>query len=128
MEVFKMYMNKNNIKAFEDGVINIRFVLTDEAVKYLNNAGYSDLLKTYNQALNDDNVVDVFCEMAITFCTDTVYGLHFVLYTYTYFDEDNHDIEFMNITLDRETAEYFKLQALKALKRNFKDMHKCIHF
>lgn len=123
-----MNMNKNNIKAFEDGAINIRFILTDEAIKYLNNAGYSNLLKTYNQALNDNNVVDVFCEMAITFCTDTVYDLHFTLYTYTYFDEDNHDIEFMNITLDRETAEYFKLQALKALKRNFKDMHKCINF
>ena len=121
-------MNKNNIKAFESGVINIRFILTDEAVKYLNNAGYNNLLKTYNQALNDDNVVDAFCEMAITFCTDTVYGLYFTLYTYTYFDEDNHDIEFMNITLDRKTAEYFKAQALKALKKNFKDMHKCIHF
>lgn len=120
-------MNKNNIKAFEDGVINVRFILTDEAVEHLNNAGYGDMLKTYNQALHDDNVVDVFCEMAISFCTDTVYGLHFVLYIYTYFDEDNHDIKFMNITLDRETAEYFKTQALKALKKNFKDMQKCIH-
>ena len=62
-------MNKNNIKAFEDGAINVRFILTDEAVEHLNNAGYGDMLKTYNQALNEDNVVDVFCEMAITFCT-----------------------------------------------------------
>lgn len=126
MEVFKM--NKNNIKAFEDGVIEVKFILTYEAVEYLNNAGYADLLKTYNQALNNDNIVSTFIEMKVVFCTDTVYDLYFVLYTYTFFDEsDNHDIDIMNITLDRETAEYFKSQALKMLKRNFKDMQKCTH-
>ena len=122
-------MNKNNIKAFEDGIVEVKFILTDEAVEYLNNAGYADLLKIYNNALNKDNIVSTFIEMKIAFYTDTVYDLRFTLYTYTFFDEsDNHDIDIMNITLDRETAEYFKLQALKALKRNFKDMHKCIHF
>ena len=129
MEVFKMFMNKNNIKAFEDGIVEVKFILSDEAVEYLNNAGYADLLKIYNNALNKDNIVSTFIEMKIAFYTDTVYDLRFTLYTYTFFDEsDNHDIDIMNITLDRETAEYFKLQALKALKKNFKDMHKCIHF
>lgn len=123
-----MNMNKNNIKAFEDGVIEVKFILTDEAVEHLNNAGYADMLKTYNQALNNDNIVSTFIEMKMVFCTDAVYDLYFVLYTYTFFDEsDNHDIDIMNITLDRETAEYFKSQALKTLKRNFKDMQKCIH-
>lgn len=123
-----MNMNKNNIKAFEDGVIEIKFILTDEAVEYLNNAGYADMLKTYNQALNNDNIISTFIEMKMVFCTDAVYDLYFVLYTYTFFDEsDNHDIDIMNITLDRETAEYFKSQALKMLKRNFKDMQKCTH-
>lgn len=121
-----MNMNKNNIKAFEDGVIEVKFILTDEAVEYLNNAGYADLLKIYNNALNNDN--STFIEMKMVFCTDAVYDLYFVLYTYTFFDEsDNHDIDIMNITLDRETAEYFKSQALKTLKGNFKDMQKCIH-
>lgn len=124
-----MFMNKNNIKAFEDGIVEVKFILSDEAVEYLNNAGYADLLKIYNNALNKDNIVSTFIEMKIAFYTDTVYDLRFTLYTYTFFDEsDNHDIDIMNITLDRETAEYFKLQALKALKKNFKDMHKCIHF
>ena len=128
MEENKMNMNKNNIKAFEDGVIEIKFILTDEAVEYLNNAGYADMLKTYNQALNNDNIISTFIEMKMVFCTDAVYDLYFVLYTYTFFDEsDNHDIDIMNITLDRETAEYFKSQALKMLKRNFKDMQKCTH-
>lgn len=123
-----MNMNKNNIKAFEDGVIEVKFILSDEAVEYLNNAGYTDLLKIYNNALNNDNIVSTFIEMKIVFCTDTVYDLYFVLHTYTFFDEsDNYDIDIMNITLDRETAEYFKSQALKMLKRNFKDMQKCIH-
>lgn len=121
-----MNMNKNNIKAFENGVIEIKFILTDEAVEYLNNAGYADLLKIYNNALNNDN--STFIEMKMVFCTDAVYDLYFTLYTYTFFDEsDNHDIDIMNITLDRETAEYFKSQALKTLKGNFKDMQKCIH-
>lgn len=121
-----MYMNKNNIKAFENGVIEIKFILTDEAVEYLNNAGYADLLRIYNNALNNDN--STFIEMKMVFCTDAVYDLRFTLYTYTFFDEsDNHDIDIMNITLDRETAEYFKSQALKTLKGNFKDMQKCIH-
>lgn len=119
-----MNMNKNNIKAFEDGVIEVKFILSDEAVEYLNNAGYTDLLRIYNNALNNDN--STFIEMKMVFCTDAVYDLYFVLYTYTFFDEsDNHDIDIMNITLDRETAEYFKSQALKMLKRNFKDMQKC---
>lgn len=123
-----MYMNKNNIKAFEDGVVEVKFILSDEAVEYLNNAGYADLLKIYNNALNNDNIVSTFVEMKIAFRTDTVYDLYFTLYTYTFFDEsDNHDIDIMNITLDRETAEYFKSQALKTLKRNFKAMQKCIH-
>lgn len=123
-----MYMNKNNIKAFEDGVVEVKFILSDEAVEYLNNAGYTDLLKIYNNALNKDNIVSTFIEMKVAFYTDTVYDLRFTLYTYTFFDEsDNHDIDIMNITLDRETAEYFKSQALKTLKRNFKDMQKCIH-
>lgn len=120
-------MNKNNIKAFEDGVIEVKFILSDEAVEYLNNAGYADLLKIYNNALNKDNIVSTFIEMKIAFYTDTVYDLRFTLYTYTFFDEsDNHDIDIMNITLDRKTAEYFKSQTLKALKKNFKDMHKCV--
>ena len=124
MEENKMNMNKNNIKAFEDGVIEVKFILSDEAVEYLNNAGYTDLLRIYNNALNNDN--STFIEMKMVFCTDAVYDLYFVLYTYTFFDEsDNHDIDIMNITLDRETAEYFKSQALKMLKRNFKDMQKC---
>ena len=124
-----MNMNKNNIKAFEDGVVEVKFILTDEAVEYLNNAGYADMLKTYNQALNNDNIVSTFIEMKIAFYTDTVYDLRFTLYTYTFFDEsDNHDIDIMNIKLDRKTAEYFKSKYLKALKMNFKDMHKCIHF
>ena len=123
-----MNMNKNNIKAFENGIIEVKFILTDEAVEYLNNAGYADLLKIYNNALNNDNIVGTFIEMKVAFYTDTVYDLRFTLYTYTFFDEsDNHDIDIMNITLDRETAEYFKSQALKTLKGNFKDMQKCIH-
>ena len=123
-----MFMNKNNIKAFEDGIVEVKFILSDEAVEYLNNAGYADLLKIYNNALNKDNIVSTFIEMKIAFYTDTVYDLRFTLYTYTFFDEsDNHDIDIMNITLDRETAEYFKSQALKTLKGNFKDMQKCIH-
>lgn len=123
-----MNMNKNNIKAFENGIIEVKFILSDEAVEYLNNAGYADMLKTYNQALNKDNIVSTFIEMKVAFYTDTVYDLRFTLYTYTFFDEsDNHDIDIMNITLDRETAEYFKSQALKTLKGNFKDMQKCIH-
>lgn len=121
-----MFMNKNNIKAFENGVIEVKFILSDEAVEYLNNAGYTDLLKIYNNALNNDN--STFIEMKVAFYTDTVCDLRFTLYTYTFFDEsDNHDIDIMNITLDRETAEYFKSQALKTLKGNFKDMQKCTH-
>ena len=121
-------MNKNNIKAFEDGATEITFVLTDEAIEFLKNAGYDDLLEAYNNALNNDNVVAVFCKMTVAFFTDAVYDLCFTLSTYTYFNKsDNHDIDIMNITLDRETAEYFKSQALKTLKRNFKDMQKCTH-
>lgn len=121
-------MNKNNIKAFEDGATEITFILTDEAIEFLKNAGYDDLLEAYNNALNNDNVVEVFCQMTVAFITDTVYDLCFTLSTYTYFNKsDNHDIDIMNITLDRETAEYFKSQALKTLKRNFKDMQKCTH-
>ena len=121
-------MNKNNIKAFEDGATEITFILTDEAIEFLKNAGYDNLLEAYNNALNNDNVVEVFCQMTVAFITDTVYDLCFTLSTYTYFNKsDNHDIDIMNITLDRETAEYFKSQALKTLKRNFKDMQKCTH-
>lgn len=110
-------MNKNNIKAFEDGATEITFILTDEAIEFLKNAGYDDLLEAYNNALNNDNVVEVFCEMTVAFFTDTVCDLCFTLSTYTYFNKSD----------DRETAEYFKSQALKTLKRNFKDMQKCTH-
>ena len=121
-------MNKNNIKAFEDGATEITFILTDEAIEFLKNAGYDDLLEAYNNALNNANVVEVFCKMTVAFITDSVYDLCFTLSTYTYFNKsDDHDIDIMNITLDRETAEYFKSQALKTLKRNFKDMQKCTH-
>lgn len=122
-------MNKNNIKAFEDGATEITFILTDEAIEFLKNTGYDDLLETYNNALNNDNVVEVFCKMTVAFITDTVYDLCFTLQTYTYFNEtDDHDIDYIiGISFDRETAEYFKSQALKTLKRNFKDMQKCTH-
>lgn len=122
-------MNKNNIKAFEDGATEITFILTDEAIEFLKNAGYDDLLETYNNALNNANVVTVFCKMTVAFITDTVYDLCFTLSTYTYFNKsDDHDIDYIiGISFDRETAEYFKSQALKTLKRNFKDMQKCTH-
>lgn len=122
-------MNKNNIKAFEDGATEVTFFLTDEAIEFLKNAGYDDLLETYNNALNNDNVVEVFCQMTVAFFTDTVYDLCFALRTYTYFNKsDDHDIDYIiDISFDRETAEYFKSQALRTLKRNFKDMQKCIH-
>ncbi len=122
-------MNKNNIKAFEDGATEITFILTDEAIEFLKNAGYDDLLEAYNNALNNDNVVAVFCKMTVAFFTDTVYDLCFTLSTYTYFNKsDDHDIDYIiGISFDRETAEYFKSQALKTLKRNFKDMQKCTH-
>lgn len=122
-------MNKNNIKAFEDGATEITFILTDEAIEFLKNAGYDDLLETYNNALNNANVVAVFCKMTVAFITNTVYDLCFTLHTYTYFNKsDDHDIDYIiGISFDRETAEYFKSQALKTLKRNFKDMQKCTH-
>lgn len=122
-------MNKNNIKAFEDGATEITFILTDEAIEFLKNAGYDDLLEAYNNALNNDNVVEVSCQMTVAFFTDTVCDLCFTLSTYTYFNKsDDHDIDYIiGISFDRETAEYFKLQALKTLKRNFKDMQKCTH-
>lgn len=122
-------MNKNNIKAFEDGATEITFILTDEAIEFLKNAGYDDLLEAYNNALNNDNVVEVFCKMTVAFITDTVCDLCFTLSTYTYFNKsDDHDIDYIiDISFDRETAEYFKSQALKTLKRNFKDMQKCTH-
>lgn len=122
-------MNKNNIKAFEDGATEITFILTDEAIEFLKNAGYDALLETYNNALNNANVVAVFCKMTVAFITDTVYDLCFTLRTYTYFNKsDDHDIDYIiGISFDRETAEYFKSQALKTLKRNFKDMQKCTH-
>lgn len=122
-------MNKNNIKAFEDGATEITFILTDEAIEFLKNAGYDDLLETYNNALNNDNVVVVFCKMTVAFFTDTVCDLCFTLSTYTYFNKsDDYDIDYIiGISFDRETAEYFKSQALKTLKRNFKDMQKCTH-
>lgn len=122
-------MNKNNIKAFEDGATEITFILTDEAIEFLKNAGYDDLLEAYNNALNNANVVTVFCKMTVAFITDTVYDLCFTLSTYTYFNKsDDHDIDYIiGISFDRETAEYFKSQALKTLKRNFKDMQKCTH-
>ena len=122
-------MNKNNIKAFEDGATEITFILTDEAIEFLKNAGYDDLLEAYNNALNNANVVTVFCKMTVAFITDTVYDLCFTLSTYTYFNKsDDHDINYIiGISFDRETAEYFKSQALKTLKRNFKDMQKCTH-
>lgn len=122
-------MNKNNIKAFEDGATEITFILTDEAIEFLKNAGYDDLLEAYNNALNNANVVEVFCKMTVAFITDAVYDLCFTLSTYTYFNKsDDHDIDYIiGISFDRETAEYFKSQALKTLKRNFKDMQKCTH-
>lgn len=122
-------MNKNNIKAFEDGATEITFILTDEAIEFLKNAGYDDLLEAYNNALNNDNVVAVFCKMTVAFFTDAVYDLCFTLSAYTYFNKsDDHDIDYIiGISFDRETAEYFKSQALKTLKRNFKDMQKCTH-
>lgn len=122
-------MNKNNIKAFEDGATEITFILTDEAIEFLKNAGYDDLLEIYNNALNNANVVEVFCKMTVAFITDSVYDLCFTLSTYTYFNKsDDHDIDYIiGISFDRETAEYFKSQALKTLKRNFKDMQKCTH-
>ena len=70
-------MNKNNIKAFEDGATEITFILTDEAIEFLKNAGYDDLLEAYNNALNNDNVVEVFCQMTVAFFTDAVYDLCF---------------------------------------------------
>lgn len=67
--------------------------------------------------------------MTVAFFTDTVYDLCFKLSTYTYFNKsDDHDIDYIiGISFDRETAEYFKSQALRTLKRNFKDMQKCTH-
>lgn len=44
-------MNKTNIQAFEDGVIEVRFILTDEAIELLKKSGYNELLTEYNYAL-----------------------------------------------------------------------------
>ena len=54
-------MNKTNIQAFEDGVIEVRFILTDEAIELLKKFGYNELLAEYNYALENDRVSNTFC-------------------------------------------------------------------
>lgn len=122
-------MNKTNIQAFEDGVIEVRFILTDEAIELLKKSGYNELLAEYNYALENDRVSSTFCQLMVAFfIDDEICKTEFALFTHVYYGEDSsEEASTFGIAFDQETAEYFKAQALKMLEKNFKDMQKCKH-
>ena len=123
-------MNKNNTKAFEDGSIEVRFVLTDDAIELLKKSGYDDLLSEYNYALENDRVSCTFCQLVVAFFVDNeVRKTEFAMFTHVYYDGDDYSEEAstFGIAFDQATAEYFKDQALKMLENNFGDMKKCKH-
>ena len=110
-------MNKTNIQAFEDGVIEVRFILTDEAIELLKKSGYNELLAEYNYALENDRVSSTFCQLMVALFT----------HVYYYGEDFGEEASTFGIDFDPKTAEYFKAQALKMLEKNFKDMQKCKH-
>ena len=123
-------MNKTNIQAFEDGVIEVRFILTDEAIELLKESGYNELLTEYKYALQNDRVSSTFCQLMVAFfIDDKICKTEFALFTHVYYDGEDfgEEASTFGIAFDQETAEYFKAQALKMLEKNFKDMHKCKH-
>lgn len=123
-------MNKTNIQAFEDRVIEVRFILTDEAIELLKKFGYNDLLAEYNYALENDRVSSTFCQLMVAFfIDDEICKTEFALFTHVYYygEDFGEEASTFGITFDQETAEYFKAQALKMLEKNFNDMQKCKH-
>ena len=76
-------MNKTNIQAFEDGVIEVRFILTDEAIELLKKSGYNELLTEYNYALKNDRVSSTFCQLMVAFfIDDEICKTEFALFTH----------------------------------------------
>lgn len=123
-------MNKTNIQAFEDGVIEVRFILTDEAIELLKESGYNELLTEYNYALKNDRVSSTFCQLMVAFfIDDEICKTEFALFTHVYYygEDFGEEASTFGIAFDQETAEYFKAQALKMLEKNFRDMQKCKH-
>lgn len=123
-------MNPNNIQAFEDGVIEVRFILTDEAIELLKKSGYNELLTEYNYALKNDRVSSTFCQLMVAFFIDDVIcKTEFALFTHVNYDGEDfgEEASTFGIAFDKETAEYFKAQALNMLEKNFKNMQKCKH-
>lgn len=123
-------MNKTNIQAFEDGVIEVRFILTDEAIELLKKSGYNELLTEYNYALKNDRVSSTFCQLMVAFfIDDEICKTEFALFTHVYYygEDFGEEASTFGIAFDQETAEYFKAQALKMLENNFRDMQKCKH-
>lgn len=123
-------MNKTNIQAFEDGVIEIRFILTDEAIELLKESGYNELLTEYNYALKNDRVSSTFYQLMVAFfIDDEICKTEFALFTHVYYygEDFGEEASTFGIAFDQETAEYFKAQALKMLEKNFRDMQKCKH-
>lgn len=123
-------MNKTNIQAFEDGVIEVRFILTDEAIELLKKSGYNELLAEYNYALENDRVSSTFCQLMVAFfIDDEICKTEFALFTHVYYygEDASEEASTFGIAFDQKTTEYFKAQALKMLENNFKDMQKCKH-
>ena len=123
-------MNKTNIQAFEDGVIEVRFILTDEAIELLKKSGYNELLAEYNYALENDRVSSAFCQLMVAFfIDDEICKTEFALFTHVYYngEDSSEEASTFGIAFDQETAEYFKAQALKMLEKDFRDMQKCKH-
>ena len=123
-------MNKTNIQAFEDGVIEVRFILTDEAIELLKKSGYNELLTEYNYALKNDRVSSTFCQLMVAFyIDDEICKTEFALFTHVYYygEDFGEEASTFGIAFDPKTAEYFKAQALKMLEKNFKYMQKCKH-
>lgn len=123
-------MNKTNIQAFEDGVIEVRFILTDESIELLKKSGYNELLAEYNYALKNDRVSNTFCQLMVAFfIDDEICKTEFALFTHVYYYGEGfgEEASTFGIAFDQKTAEYFKAQALRMLEKNFKDMQKCKH-
>lgn len=122
-------MDKINSTAFENDLVEVRLMLTDEAIELLEKAGYNDLLKEYHYALGNTSVTCVYCQMTVAFFTASdVLNAQYAFHTHIYYDDDSNNEEVtFGIAFDYETAEYFKVQALKTLNNNFTAMKNCFY-
>mgnify|MGYP004482751247 FL=1 len=115
----------NNANAFNKEVIEVGLILSDEAIKFLDENGYNYLFEEYKDSkTNKDNIYYRIIISLFLNLNKAILRFETHIYNENTFEEDVKHTEGIKFT--KEVSEYFKTQAIKTINGNISAMKKCV--